>query len=55
MRQNGQAKLDIKIKSDWLSICFTFVTKSRGLLVAGKTETAAMSSTIYSSDKALKI
>ena len=26
MRQDGPAKLDIKIKSDWLLICFTFVT-----------------------------
>ena len=30
MRQDGPAKLDIEIKSDWLLICFTFVTKSPG-------------------------
>ena len=28
MRQDGPAKLDIEIKSDWLLICVTFVTKS---------------------------
>ena len=30
MRKDGPAKLDIQIKSDWLLICFTFVTKSPG-------------------------
>ena len=30
VRQGGLAKLDIEIKSDWLLICFTFVTKSSG-------------------------
>ena len=31
MRQEGPAKLDIQIKSDWLLICLTFVAKSPGL------------------------
>ena len=31
IRQDGPAKLDIEIKSDWLFICFTFVMKSPGL------------------------
>ena len=30
MRLEGPAKLLIQIKSDWLLICFTFVTKSPG-------------------------
>ena len=30
VREDGPAKLDIEIKSDWLVICFTFVTKSPG-------------------------
>ena len=30
MRQEGSAKLDIQIKSDWLLICLTFVAKSPG-------------------------
>ena len=30
MRQDGPAKLVIQIKSDWLLICFSFVTKSPG-------------------------
>ena len=32
VRYDGPAKLDIEIKSDWLLICFTFVTKSSGTL-----------------------
>ena len=32
VRQDGPAKLDIEIKSDWLLICFTFVMKSPGYL-----------------------
>ena len=27
MRSDGPAKFDIKIKSDWLLMCFTFVKK----------------------------
>ena len=30
MRQEGPAKLEIQIKSDWLFICLTFVAKSPG-------------------------
>ena len=30
MRYDGPAKLDFEIKSDWVLICFTFVTKSPG-------------------------
>ena len=30
VRHDGPAKLDIEIKSDWLLMCFTFVTKSPG-------------------------
>ena len=30
MYTDGPAKLEIEIESDWLFICFTFVTKSRG-------------------------
>ena len=30
VRQDGPAKLDMKIKSGWLLICFTFVMKSSG-------------------------
>ena len=32
VRQEGPAKLDIKIKSDWQLICLTFVAKSPGKL-----------------------
>ena len=28
MREDGPAKLDVQIKSDWLLICFAFVAKS---------------------------
>ena len=31
MRLDGLAKLDIEVKSDWLLICFTSVTKSPGI------------------------
>ena len=30
---DGPAKLDIEIKSDWLVVCFTFVTKSPGIAI----------------------
>ena len=30
MMSDGPAKLDIEVKSDWLLICFNFVTKSPG-------------------------
>ena len=32
MRQDGPAKFDIEIKFDWPLICFTFITKSPGVL-----------------------
>ena len=30
MREEGPAKIDIEVKSDWLLIYFTFVAKSPG-------------------------
>ena len=31
MREDGPAKIDIEIKSDWQSICLIFVMKSFGV------------------------
>ena len=31
VRLHGPVKFDMEIKSDWLLICFTFVTKSPGM------------------------
>ena len=33
VRQDGPAKLETEIKSDWLLICFTLVMKSPGKVV----------------------
>ena len=36
VRQDGPAKFYIEVKSDWLLICFTFVTKSPGYLLMSR-------------------